>query len=246
MIRAFFTALLYLALAPPVLAQSQAINGTIEGTVSDTSGAVLPGVTVTVANTDTGTERSVVTNAHGLYRAPLLPLGSYRVIAELQGFKKFEQSGINLSAGQTAVVNVTLGIGQVMLVTALSWESLTGGANGLPGVPGVILFGWTLPRGLPLAAFVWSLVAVAALVSWQIMRGMLGRARCPVRPPPFPPSGNGYSTRSGVSLASICWRSPSSHAGSFRVVPRAAFGSSTRKPGPDVEISRMWPSGSRK
>ena len=70
----------------------------------------------------------------------------------------------------------TLGIGQVMLVTALSWESLTGGANGLPGVPGVILFGWTLPRGLPLAAFVWSLVAVAALISWQMMRGMLGRA----------------------------------------------------------------------
>ncbi len=70
----------------------------------------------------------------------------------------------------------TLGIGQVMLVTALSWESLTGGANGLPGVPGIVIFGETLPRGLPLAAFVWTLVAVAALGAWQLTRGLLGRA----------------------------------------------------------------------
>jgi len=70
----------------------------------------------------------------------------------------------------------TLGIGQVMLVGAVSWESLTGGANGLPGVPGIVLFGHALPRGLPLAAFVWGLVTLAALVSWQLTRGLLGRA----------------------------------------------------------------------
>ena len=72
---------------------------------------MLPGVTVTITNIETGTERSVVTNEKGLYRAPLLPLGTYRVVAELQGFKKFEQTGITLSVGQTAVVNVTLGVG---------------------------------------------------------------------------------------------------------------------------------------
>ncbi|HUF30412.1 MAG TPA: branched-chain amino acid ABC transporter ATP-binding protein/permease [Gemmatimonadaceae bacterium] len=70
----------------------------------------------------------------------------------------------------------TLGISQVMLLIAISWESLTGGANGLPGVPGVIIFGEALPRGLPLAAFVWALVALAAFASWQITRGLLGRA----------------------------------------------------------------------
>lgn len=70
----------------------------------------------------------------------------------------------------------TLGIGQVILLTAISWESLTGGANGLPGVPGIVLFGWALPRGLPLAAFTWGLVAAAALLSWHITRGLLGRA----------------------------------------------------------------------
>ncbi len=99
--------------AAPVLAQSQAINGTIEGTVVDQQAGVLPGVTITISNIDTGDSRVVVTNENGLYRAPLLPLGSYRLSAELQGFKRFEQTGINLTAGRTAVVDVNLSVGAV-------------------------------------------------------------------------------------------------------------------------------------
>jgi hypothetical protein len=113
MLRALSAALLSVALAVPAYAQSTAANGSIEGTVVDASGGVLPGVTVTISSTDTGTERSVVTNEKGLYRAPLLPLGNYKVVAELQGFKKFEQTGIKLSVGQSAVINVTLGVGTV-------------------------------------------------------------------------------------------------------------------------------------
>jgi hypothetical protein len=60
-----------LAIAAPAFGQSQAINGTIEGTIVDDQGAVLPGVSVTVTNIDTGDTRSVVTNESGLYRAPL-------------------------------------------------------------------------------------------------------------------------------------------------------------------------------
>src|SRR5688572_11428662 len=88
--------------------QSTAINGTLEGTVKDDQGALLPGVTVTVTNIDTGEQRVVVTNESGLYRAPLLSLGTYRISAELQGFKKFEQTGVSLRAGQTAVIDVSL------------------------------------------------------------------------------------------------------------------------------------------
>ena len=123
MLRGFLSALLSLTLAAAAFAQSQAINGTIEGTVSDSSGGVLPGVMVTITNLDTGAERAVVTNEKGLYRAPLLQLGTYRVIAELQGFKKFEQSGVTLSAGQTAVVNMTLGVGQVTEVVSVTADS---------------------------------------------------------------------------------------------------------------------------
>ena len=101
------------AIAAPAFAQSTAANGTIEGTILDASGGVLPGVTVTITNVDTGAERSVTTNEKGLYRAPLLPLGKYRVIAELQGFKKFEQTDVSLSVGQTATVNATLAVGTV-------------------------------------------------------------------------------------------------------------------------------------
>jgi outer membrane receptor protein involved in Fe transport len=117
-ITAFF---LSLALVSPAFAQSTAINGTIEGTVSDDQGAVLPGVTITVSNLDTGDNRVVVTNERGLYRAPLLSLGTYRVVAELQGFKKFEQTGVSLRAGQTAVIDVRLTVGAIaetVMVTA--------------------------------------------------------------------------------------------------------------------------------
>ena len=88
---------------------------TTRPSLTDTRGVGkrLPGVTVTVANLDTGDTRVVVTNESGLYRAPLLPLGTYRVNAELQGFKRFEQTGITISAGRTAVINVKLNVGAV-------------------------------------------------------------------------------------------------------------------------------------
>lgn len=99
------------ALTGQAFAQSQAINGTIEGTITDASGAVLPGVTVTLTNTDTGAQRVVVTNESGVFRAPLLPLGRFTVVAELSGFSKFEQTGISLVAGQTVVLNMSLRVG---------------------------------------------------------------------------------------------------------------------------------------
>ena len=117
-------ALLLLALAAaPASAQSQAANGTIEGTVRDTSGAVLPGATVAMTNTDTGAERIVLTNESGFYRAVLLPLGSYRVVAELAGFKRHEQSGIDLGAGKTAEIDITLSLGDVNETVAVTADA---------------------------------------------------------------------------------------------------------------------------
>src|SRR6476660_8588216 len=114
--------LVALSVAHP-LAQSQAINGTIEGTITDQSGAAMPGVTVTVFNVDTGDSRVVVSNDAGVYRAPLLPLGRYRVSAELQGFRKFEQLGLTLSAGQTAVINISLSVGNLAEAITVTSES---------------------------------------------------------------------------------------------------------------------------
>jgi hypothetical protein len=116
-------ALALIAPAAPASAQSQAINGTIEGTVLDAQGGVLPGVTITVTNTDTGDQRVVVTADSGLFRAPLLTLGTYRLAAELQGFRMFEQTGIRLSAGMTAVINITLTVGAIAETITVTADS---------------------------------------------------------------------------------------------------------------------------
>jgi len=70
----------------------------------------------------------------------------------------------------------TLGIAQVALLIAIKWESVTGGANGLAGVPGIGAFGLVLPRGYPTLAFVWGIAGVCALVAWWLMRSLRGRA----------------------------------------------------------------------
>jgi Carboxypeptidase regulatory-like domain len=107
----------------PLLAQSQAVNGSIEGVVRDGTGAVLPGASVNLANLDTGQQRTLTTGADGGYRAVLLSLGTYRVKAEMQGFKTVERTGLTLSAGQTAVVNFTMEVGGVAEVVSVSAEA---------------------------------------------------------------------------------------------------------------------------
>src|SRR5712671_3537958 len=101
-------ALLVLVAALPLLAQSQATTGVIEGTVIDASGAAVPGVTVTVKNIATGYEVVVVTDSVGRFRAVLLPLGPYQVTAVLQGFATVVQKGLDLGVGQTLSVPIAL------------------------------------------------------------------------------------------------------------------------------------------
>src|ERR1041385_7303696 len=109
--RAFFTSLLIMLGAS--LAWSQAITGTILGTVTDTSGAVLPGVTITATNTGTNQARTTLTNESGVYSLPSLQIGNYRVEAELSGFKKEIRSGITLQVDQRARIDFTMQVGQV-------------------------------------------------------------------------------------------------------------------------------------
>src|SRR5574340_108772 len=91
---------------PAVLAQSAATTCGIEGTVTDESGGVLPGVTVVLRNTATNYETTVTTGPNGRFRGILLPLGPYRLTATLPGFAKVVREGLNVSVGQS--VNVAL------------------------------------------------------------------------------------------------------------------------------------------
>ena len=103
-----FPLALCLLLPPPALAQSQATGGAIEGTVTDESGAVLPGVAVTIRNQATGITRETTTDGSGVYRAPLLPVGTYEVAAGLQGFATTRRPNLTLTIGQTLIVDISL------------------------------------------------------------------------------------------------------------------------------------------
>ena len=105
-------AVLVLLTVSSVSAQS-GVTGTIRGTVTDETGAVLPGVEVSISNTATGQTRDVLTNDVGLYRAANLTPGSYEVHAEMAGFRAFTGTGINLSVGSEVTVAITLQVGAV-------------------------------------------------------------------------------------------------------------------------------------
>ena len=102
-------------------AHAQEFRGSIVGIVSDTQGASIPNATVVVQNTDTGAIFRTSTNGHGDYTAPSLAPGKYAVRVEAASFNSFERRGINLQAGETPQVNITLQAGDVsqhVVVTA--------------------------------------------------------------------------------------------------------------------------------
>src|SRR5215470_13003860 len=91
----------------------QGFSGAISGFVRDTSGAVIPGVSVTVKHVDSGLTRTVVSSETGSYAIQVLPVGPYELTTDLAGFKQQVRRGITLVVGQEAVVNLTLEVGAV-------------------------------------------------------------------------------------------------------------------------------------
>jgi hypothetical protein len=108
-----FLAAALTVLLPASVASAQLSTAQLSGRVTDASGAVLPGVTVTATQTDTGLARSVTTDANGTYVLPSLPTGPYRLEAMLQGFRTYSQTGITLQVAGAPVINVVLAIGSV-------------------------------------------------------------------------------------------------------------------------------------
>ena len=85
----------------------------INGTVADSSGAVLPGVTIVATQIETGARREVVSDASGAYSLLNLPLGPYRLEASLAGFRSYAQTGIVLQVNSNPVIPVTLQLGSL-------------------------------------------------------------------------------------------------------------------------------------
>jgi outer membrane receptor protein involved in Fe transport len=108
-----FVCLLFVASA--VFAQSS--NGSISGTITDGSGALLPGVTVSARNVATSTSRDTVSTSAGAYTIPLLPPGRYEVTAELSGFKPLRYSSIDVNVGTNTNLDIQLQVGLEESVT---------------------------------------------------------------------------------------------------------------------------------
>ena len=92
---------------------AQVATGAILGNVSDSSGAAVPGATVTATNVDTQLTRDTTTDESGQYALRLLPLGNYKVEVTLTGFKTFSQTGILLEVGRNARIDATIEPGSV-------------------------------------------------------------------------------------------------------------------------------------
>jgi hypothetical protein len=114
---------LFLFLVCASIAMAQLDTGTISGNVTDQTGAAVPGVEVTIKNVGTGISRSLVTNEVGRYDGVALPAGTYEVTGSLAGFQTLVRSGISLTVGRNAVVDMVLQVGDVGQAITITAEA---------------------------------------------------------------------------------------------------------------------------
>src|SRR5438093_1304661 len=107
----FVTAIVVLVALPTCLVFAQTSTATILGVVKDTTGALIPGVSITIKHTDTGQTRTAISSETGDYVVALLPVGEYELTTTMPNFKQEVRRGINLVVGQQAVIDLTLEVG---------------------------------------------------------------------------------------------------------------------------------------
>jgi hypothetical protein len=105
------------------LAFAQAPTGTILGTVKDSSGAVMPNAAITATNSETGQKRTLSSAADGSYRISALPVGTYEIRVEHEGFQSSVRNSISLTVAQEAVVNFSLSLGAVEQEVSVTAEA---------------------------------------------------------------------------------------------------------------------------
>ena len=103
-IAGIFATLVFTSMPSP----AQVVGGSINGAVTDSSGAAMPGATVIIRNQETGSQRQLTTDGSGLYNAPSVSVGSYSVSASKDGFATQQRDGIVITVGQAIRANLTL------------------------------------------------------------------------------------------------------------------------------------------
>ena len=112
-----------LLLLVPAMVVAQTVTGTLQGTVVDSGGAVVPGAEVVVINAETGQVRNLKTNSDGLYIATFLPLGRYKVTASHSGFTAVTQENVEITLNQTRVIKLTLNPSGVAEAVVVSYDA---------------------------------------------------------------------------------------------------------------------------
>ncbi len=100
-------------LVSAAMSWSQSDRGKITGTVTDSTGAVIPGVVVTATEVNTGVQTPTLTNEVGAYSILNLPVGSYSVSFSKQGFKTYKRDGITLGIAQVAQLDAQMALGEL-------------------------------------------------------------------------------------------------------------------------------------
>src|SRR6185369_10453065 len=100
-----------LCLLSSVLSLAQTDRGTITGTVADATGAVIPGANITATNTQTTAKYETVSTETGNYTLTQLPVGSYAVLVELPGFKKYVRQGVTVLSSTSVRIDIALEVG---------------------------------------------------------------------------------------------------------------------------------------
>src|SRR5206468_1952351 len=108
--RCVLALLCVVVLSFPAFAQTQA---SMSGVIHDSSGAVIPGVSITVTNPTTNFVRSAISNEAGVYNFPVLQPGRYNIKVELPGFRMIEQNSVELQVQQSARIDFTLQVGEI-------------------------------------------------------------------------------------------------------------------------------------
>jgi hypothetical protein len=104
-------------------AVAQDFRGSVTGRITDESGAVLPGVTVTVTNKDTNVATDTITNDTGTYTLPYLQPGMYSISAELQGFRKVARENVEVRLGDRLEINFKLEVGKLEEVVTVAADT---------------------------------------------------------------------------------------------------------------------------
>src|SRR5260370_1122545 len=111
------------ALVLAVAAQAQTSRGTVSGTVTDPSGAVVARASVALMSTETGVRRSGTSNEAGIYRFDAVDLGTYELRITHPGFKSFVATGLGVEANRTTVIDPTLELGSEAIAVQVSAEA---------------------------------------------------------------------------------------------------------------------------